>query len=594
MKQVERLTIDGRDVRAFECPACAFTTRLDYGPAVWVNFLSPKEEAESDWDSTLSAEQTPEAAPVELIPHPAKTKQTPATTDQGAGNLPPSQSSAQVSDEAQSGPPSQPATRQRGRSSRSPRKSQGSLPLAGTGDQAVDPTIEPASTEISSDTVSLLVGLDAAAAKRDDVKEEPIGKGIPSFEKGRRPGKKGRLSRVPRSLQVNELVSDVLSDTYVQWEGDKPATTDEIGTLSYMEQGEHFARAGQHARAIQAFTKAIQEQPYHADAYAMRSVALFALRSYYEAIEDASRAVHLDPNLAAAYACRGNCQKMLGRNDLALRDMERARRARLQGLIDACTRMICDNGFDWKAYDERAKIFEQMGENELARDDRERSLLIRGKMWEGQRRPDAAPLFNLSDDARAHAATTSGGPQAVSGADSGIVETASTAEEIPSEQSTGEAPSQTPLSDVAASQTPAAAPAPEESAASEPSIPHAEPEARQSSHDSGAQEQADAPAPAPAESSDGTSDEKADEPAAEEQSGPSEARQGEQPADEPKQEEPGVLQDVKVARESESLAEKLKHADAFESMRQIWLETKGKKNKAADDEDSQPTGSPSD
>lgn len=580
MRQVQRLTIDGRDIREFECPACAFKTRLDFGPAVWLNLLSSEPDPDEEWDSTLSAEpQGVEESSVELIPNPAKVKQAPAPI-QALTDTPPNVTAPAeaAGDPAEPVPPpgksSSGGGKQRGRSSRSPRKSHTSLPRAGvlpnadsSETQDADAAASP-SGKISSDTISLLIGLDAAAAKQDDAPEEAIGSGIPSFAKGRRPGKKGRLSRVPRSLKVNELVSDVLSDAFVEWDNDRPQTLEEIQSRTYMEQGELFARAGDHNRAIDAFTKAIEEQPYHADAYAMRSVALFALRSYYEAIEDASRAVHLDPNLAAAYACRANCQKMLGRPDLALRDLERARKARLQGLVDACTRMICENGFDWKAYDDRAKIFEQMGENELARDDRERSLTIRSKMWEGQRRPDAMPIFNLSDPAESFSTTS----------DTSAVQSPQGALEA--------APSPVPLSESTAPSTAAADPAEEAAsdsfAGSQESLP-----TPAAAEETTAQESAfiaDSQEPGPDSDLPPAPDLVSEPPAA-----PA-ADVEECPETTPVDQEAEQLTTPPDVNEAEgspesSLVAKLKHADAFESMRQIWLESKGKKNKPAKEGD---------
>ncbi len=61
----------------------------------------------------------------------------------------------------------------------------------------------------------------------------------------------------------------------------------------WYEKGRRLASRGSHRKAIEAYDRAIEENPLHADAYFVRGASLYALGNYREAAEDLDAAAIL-------------------------------------------------------------------------------------------------------------------------------------------------------------------------------------------------------------------------------------------------------------------------------------------------------------
>ena len=74
---------------------------------------------------------------------------------------------------------------------------------------------------------------------------------------------------------------------------------------NWYRKGMFFNRSGQHDKAIEAFTKAIEADPEHANAYNNRGAVWYAKKEWDKAIADYTRAIEIDPGSAAFYINRG-------------------------------------------------------------------------------------------------------------------------------------------------------------------------------------------------------------------------------------------------------------------------------------------------
>lgn len=82
-----------------------------------------------------------------------------------------------------------------------------------------------------------------------------------------------------------------------------PAWADDY--LDYYEHGEFALRVGKWERAIDWFTKSIQDNPNFFVAYHNRAVAYSKMGEYDKSIEDLKKAVQLNPDYPDAYGLMG-------------------------------------------------------------------------------------------------------------------------------------------------------------------------------------------------------------------------------------------------------------------------------------------------
>ena len=114
---------------------------------------------------------------------------------------------------------------------------------------------------------------------------------------------------------------------------------DFIRAHAYHVQGQKQYRANDYKEAIALFDKAIQLNPYVADAYYNRGLAKFRLGEsenarenaqkarelYQEAINDYTQTIKIIPNHFRAYNNRGHAKKALGQGEAAQADFKKAK-----------------------------------------------------------------------------------------------------------------------------------------------------------------------------------------------------------------------------------------------------------------------------
>jgi len=89
-------------------------------------------------------------------------------------------------------------------------------------------------------------------------------------------------------------------------------------------KGDVYASAGQHDKAVEAFSEAISLKPNDAENYRRRGNMYGAIREYDKALADLDKAIELDPKNADCYCSRGILHAYLGKHDKALADFDKA------------------------------------------------------------------------------------------------------------------------------------------------------------------------------------------------------------------------------------------------------------------------------
>jgi tetratricopeptide (TPR) repeat protein len=105
-------------------------------------------------------------------------------------------------------------------------------------------------------------------------------------------------------------------------------------------------------RAVQAFSRAIELDPFFVPALSRRAFLQDFLERHREAIADYDRLVQIDPEDGSAYHERGQAWQLLGRFDVAAMDFGEAIRYQARDM--------------WEAYSERAAAYMKLGEYEKA------------------------------------------------------------------------------------------------------------------------------------------------------------------------------------------------------------------------------------
>jgi tetratricopeptide (TPR) repeat protein len=99
---------------------------------------------------------------------------------------------------------------------------------------------------------------------------------------------------------INLVLMAVLSVCAIS---DEPARAEDY--LDYYEHGEFSLRVGKWDRAIEWFTKSIEDNPSFFVAYHNRAVAYSKTGEYDKSIEDLKKAVQLNPDYPDAYGLMG-------------------------------------------------------------------------------------------------------------------------------------------------------------------------------------------------------------------------------------------------------------------------------------------------
>ena len=163
------------------------------------------------------------------------------------------------------------------------------------------------------------------------------------------------------------------------------ACTDALGSerLSPRERaaalanrGVAWKEAGQIARAIEDYDRAIAADPRFANAYSNRGAALGSEGDLDSAMRDFDRAIELDPALALAYENRGVAFKGRGDLDAAIKDLDQAIR------LGPDERSYVERAGAWQAKGDLPKAVADLGEAIKLDPGREELFVSRGLLWE--------------------------------------------------------------------------------------------------------------------------------------------------------------------------------------------------------------------
>ena len=94
--------------------------------------------------------------------------------------------------------------------------------------------------------------------------------------------------------------------------------------IDYCSRGLAYAKRGEFDRAIASYDKAIERDPWNAEAYASRGYVYYAKGEYDRAIANYSRAIDLDPAYTRVYVNRGDAYSMKAEYDRAVSDYTKA------------------------------------------------------------------------------------------------------------------------------------------------------------------------------------------------------------------------------------------------------------------------------
>ena len=134
--------------------------------------------------------------------------------------------------------------------------------------------------------------------------------------------------------------------------------------LAYAKRGMLYYFQEKYDHVIQDFEEYTQFEPNEANAYRMLGMAYLMKKNYKEAVRNFSSALKMNPNLTSAYTYRAEAYRLSYRYEEALSDVSQA--IRLWGDL----RTLSD------AFRTRAKVYEKMGQEQLANADLKMSIEI--------------------------------------------------------------------------------------------------------------------------------------------------------------------------------------------------------------------------
>ena len=154
---------------------------------------------------------------------------------------------------------------------------------------------------------------------------------------------------------------------------------------AYMGHGLAYLFKREYDRAIENFSKAIALKADYAYAYHDRGNAYSAKRQYDRAIEDYNKAISLNPDKAYSYQGRGSAYHAKGQNDMAIADYNKA---------------ISLKPDYAEAYNSRGNAYSSKGQNDMAIEDYNKAISLepdlagyyrnRGVMYMRKRQYDKA------------------------------------------------------------------------------------------------------------------------------------------------------------------------------------------------------------
>lgn len=114
------------------------------------------------------------------------------------------------------------------------------------------------------------------------------------------------------------------------------------GEEDWFEKGIFELSINNNQKAIEAFTKAIAENPHRAKVYNNRGIAWCNEGNYDQAMSDFNKALELDPRSAEIFSNRGIIWFYMGKYDLAIDDYDKA-----LGIDPHCSKAYTNRGAAW-------------------------------------------------------------------------------------------------------------------------------------------------------------------------------------------------------------------------------------------------------
>ncbi len=128
--------------------------------------------------------------------------------------------------------------------------------------------------------------------------------------------------------EVTEQVVEKKRKEKEHKETDARRKKEEVEAKKRKEEAERFFDLGLKAtdalEKIEYYSKVIELDPYHAEAYARRGANKSLLGDDIEAIKDCNQAIHINPDIPIAFSNRGNAKYNLGLYAGAIKDYDQA------------------------------------------------------------------------------------------------------------------------------------------------------------------------------------------------------------------------------------------------------------------------------
>jgi tetratricopeptide (TPR) repeat protein len=127
--------------------------------------------------------------------------------------------------------------------------------------------------------------------------------------------------------------------------------------VAYEKRGVLYYFQGKYSEMSEDFQRLAELDPSNSEAHLMLGLAYLKRDDHDKAVETLARAIELNPRLASAYGHRAEAYRLEGMVDEAIQDSTKA--IELGDTKQATSR----------AYTTRAKVYSELGKNELARAD---------------------------------------------------------------------------------------------------------------------------------------------------------------------------------------------------------------------------------
>lgn len=216
--------------------------------------------------------------------------------------------------------------------------------------------------------------LDVTVTENGEVAEVKVLRGHPLFDKAALDAvKRWRYSPTYSNGEPVPVITTVTLVFALKEDGPSvqtPSAAEAANSAeSYFAQGNVLQDGGKNQEAMDAYTKAIERNPRHSEAYRKRAVSKLRLQQYKEAIPDFDISIQLNPSNSSAYVGRGTARRR-GLSDR-------------QGALSDYTRAIDLDPRHLSAYYSRGELRSEMNDFEGAERDCRQSISLNATYTDG-------------------------------------------------------------------------------------------------------------------------------------------------------------------------------------------------------------------